>query len=49
MNTKKNFRTTNDSNEKVINYKVLVLIEVYNYCFGHFSIELCLYNLKFEF
>ena len=37
------------SNEKVVNYKVLELIEIYNFYFGHFSIELCLNNSKFKF
>ena len=37
------------SNEKVVNYKVLELIEIYNFYFGHFSIELCLNNSNFKF
>jgi hypothetical protein len=35
--------------KKVVNNKVIELIEIYNFCFIHFSIELCLNNLNFEF
>jgi hypothetical protein len=34
-------------NGKVINYKFLELIKIYNFYFGHFSIWICLNNLKF--
>jgi hypothetical protein len=37
------------SNEKVINTKVIELIEIYNYYFGHLRIQLYLNNLNFEF
>jgi hypothetical protein len=37
------------SNEKLINYKVVVLIEIYNFGFDQFSIQGCLkiWFLKF--
>jgi hypothetical protein len=31
-------------NEKVINNKVVDIIEMYNFGFDHLSIRLCLYN-----
>jgi hypothetical protein len=37
------------SNEKVINIKVVQLIKIYYFYFGHHSIWLCLNNSKFEF
>jgi hypothetical protein len=37
------------SNGKVIILKVVELIQIYNFCFDHFSIRHCLDNLKFEF
>jgi hypothetical protein len=37
------------SNEKVVNNKVVKIIEIYNFNFGHFSIRLCLNYLKFKF
>jgi hypothetical protein len=36
------------SNEKVINYKVVQLFEIYNFGFGHFSIQDCLKKIKFQ-
>jgi hypothetical protein len=38
------------SNENVINYKVTQLFEIYNFCFGHFSVQgrLTYLNFKFE-
>jgi hypothetical protein len=35
------------SNEELINYKVVVLIEIYNFGFGWFSIRGCLKILVF--
>jgi len=37
------------SNEKVMNIKVVQLIKIYNFYFGHLSMWLCLNNSKFEF
>ena len=37
------------SNENVINNKVVEIIKIYNFYFGHFFIRLCLNNSKFEF
>jgi hypothetical protein len=37
------------SNAKVVNKKVVEIIEVYNFCFGPFSIQVRLGNSKFEF
>ena len=34
--------------EKVINYKFVVLIEIYNFDFGCFAIRGCLTNLNFK-
>jgi len=36
-------------NEKVINCEVVELIEMYKFCFRHFSIPLYLNNSKFKF
>ena len=36
------------SNKKVINNKVVELIEIYNFYFGHVSIRLYFNNSKFE-
>jgi hypothetical protein len=36
------------SNEKLINYKVVLLIEIYNFSFGGFSIQGCLKILIFK-
>ena len=38
-----------DSNKKIFNYKLLEIIEIYNFCFDHFSFRLCLNNSKFKF
>ena len=37
------------SNEKVINSKIVGLIETYNFDIGHFFIQIRLGNFKFEF
>jgi hypothetical protein len=37
------------SNKNVINYKVVDIIEIYNFGFGAFSMWFCLNNSKFEF
>jgi len=34
------------SNEKVVNNKVVELIKIYNFCFGHFSIRLLTKQFK---
>jgi len=34
------------SNEKIVNKKVVELIEVYNFSFGHIFIQYCLNNSK---
>jgi hypothetical protein len=36
------------SNEKVMNYKILVLIDIYNFGFGHFCIRYRLKILNFK-
>jgi hypothetical protein len=36
------------SNEKLINYIVVVLIEIYNFSFGRFSVQGCLKILVFK-
>jgi hypothetical protein len=36
------------SNEKVINYKVVILIEIYNFSFGRISIRGHLKKLNFQ-
>jgi len=36
------------SNEKLINYKVVILIEIYNFGFGRFFIQGCLKILVFK-
>jgi hypothetical protein len=35
------------SNEKLINYKVVVLIKIYNFAFGQFSIQRLFENFGF--
>jgi hypothetical protein len=35
------------SNEKLFNYKVVILIKIYNFGFGRFFIQGCLKNLVF--
>jgi hypothetical protein len=37
------------SDEKVMNMKVVELIKIYNFYFGHLFMWLCLNNLNFEF
>ena len=37
------------SNEKVINHKFIKLIKIYNFYFGHYSIELCLNSSNLNF
>ena len=37
------------SNEKVVNNKIVDIIEIYKFCFRHFSMGVCLNNLNFEF
>ena len=37
------------SNKNIINNKVVEIIKIYNFYFGHFFIRLCLNNSKFEF
>ena len=48
-----NIRTSNKilkqqmiSNGKVVNKKVVEIIEIYKFCFGHFFIQPCLNNSK---
>jgi hypothetical protein len=38
-----------NSNKKIFNYKVLEIIEIYNFCSSHFSTRLHMNNLRFEF
>ena len=44
-----NFGGVNDFKSKVVNNKVVELIETYNFDIGHFFIQIRLGNFKFEF